>query len=81
MNKLTSLLTNHTSKAEMIGTEDEVFDILKNAKCTTKKDMILTLKDLGHSESSIALTLKTLGILSATSSRQHVNNTIRNRKS
>jgi len=77
MSSITDLLTTtNQSTGTVLYDERKLESILKEAGCTTKADMIMCLHDLGHSNSSIAVTLLKYGVLSEKSYRQHVRNTV-----
>ncbi len=77
MSSITDLLTTTThTKGKVLYTESALLELFSKAGCTTKTDMIMVLHDLGHNQSSIAVTLLKFGVLSEKSHRQHVRNTV-----
>ncbi len=77
MSSITDLLTTTSrSTGKVLYEESELLSILAKAGCQTKTDMIMCLIDMGHNQSSVAVTLLKYGVLNEKSHRQHVRNTV-----
>lgn len=77
MSILTSMLnTKGTSKGTVVMSEENLCDLFTHFQCSTKTSMMVTMHEMGFSNSDIAVTLLEYGILGEKSYRQHVRNTI-----